>query len=277
MAKKFTGEEILKMAVGLIPEDMSADLDFDGKITSADARFADRKESSLKPLGTAAKMAENTVNRIIKDTDSYSYSTDDDPLYSQYRMQYEKEGSLAAEDALGKASALTGGYGSSYGQKIASDTRAEFARLTADKAEELEKTAFERHRNSVDALYKLYSLLSDEEKKEQDRQLAALDFAVLASEMGDDSFIKALGIEPEDDDFKKLKEMAELSAKYGDYSYLKALGIDTSKTENKEKYSLAELFAKYGDYSLLKELGADTENIELEEYYDRLLKKQKVW
>ncbi len=308
MAKKFTSDEILKMAVGLIPKDMAADLDLDGKITASDARYNERLNTGKLPLDTPSLMAENTVNRILKEMGSFSYDPDSDPLYTQYKKQYEAEGLKASEDIAGRAAALTGGYGNSYGGKIAADKRAEYGELSAHKAEELEEKAYKRHKDNIDSLYALYDLMADEEKKEDDRKKAALDFAVLASGMGDDSFIKALGIEPEDDDFQKLKEFAELSAKYGDYSGLQALGIDisklgrdekyeqaqllakfgdysglqalgidTSKLGRDEKYELAELFAKYGDYSLLKGLGVNTGNRELEEYYDRLLKKQKVW
>ncbi len=308
MAKKYTSDEILQMAVGLIPKDMEADYDLDGKITSSDARYAGRQEEGLLPLDTPKQMAENVVNRIIKESSSFTYDPEADPLYAQYKKQYEEQGRRASEDIMGRASALTGGYGNSYGGKIASDKMAEYASLSAEKGEELEEKAYKRQLDSIEGLYSLYSLMSDEEKREEDRQRAAIDFAVLASEMGDDSFIKALGIEPEDDDFQKLKEMAELSAKYGDYSGLEALGIDTSRLTSGEKfdmaelfakygdysrlsalgvdtsrltsedkYSLAELFAKYGDYSLLNSLGVNTSDRETEEYYDRLIKKQKVW
>ena len=367
MAKKYSSDEIIRMAAGLIPEDMSADLDADGKITSADARYVFREENGKLPLDTPSLMTQNIANRIIKENSSFSYDPGADPLLSQYKKQYSEAGRRAAEDVMGRASTLTGGYGNSYGAKIASDKLSEYSALSAGKEEELEEKAYRRHKDKLDSLY---SLMTDEEKKEEDRKKAALDFAVLASGMGDDSFIRELGIEPEDDDFQKLKEFAELSAKYGDYSglqelgidtsridadrdyelarlfaqygdysglqalgmdiskitygekqelaellakygdysglqalgvdtsrltdkekqslarffaefgdysKLQALGIDTSRLTDKEKQSLAELYAKYGDYSKLNDLGADTGNRELEEYYDRLLKKQKVW
>ena len=308
MAKKFKADEIIQMAVGLIPADMEADYNLDGKVTASDARYVMREDAGMLPLDTKSAMAENIVNRIVKESSSFSYDADSDPLFSQYKKQYERQGSLAAEDIMGRASAQTGGYGNSYASKIAADKMSEYSALTAEKAEELEEKAYKRHLDNIDSLYSLYSLMSDEEQKEADRQKAAIDFAVLASGMGDDSFIKALGIEPEDDDFQKLKERAELFAKYGDYSGLEALGIDTSSLKDSKRYDYAELlakygdysaleelgvdtsrltseekrdiaqlFAKYGDYSLLKSLGVDTTDRETEEYYDRLIKKQKVW
>ena len=268
MAKRFKADEIMQMAVGLIPSDPDADLDLDGKVTASDARYVMREDAGLLPLDTTSRMAGNIVNRILKESSSFSYDADSDPLFSQYKKQYERQGSLAAEDIMGRASAQTGGYGNSYASKIAADKMSEYSALTAEKGEELEEKAYKRHLDNIDSLYSLYSLMSDEEKKETERQKAAIDFAVLASGMGDDSFIKALGIEPEDDDFQKLKDRAELFAKYGDYSALEELGIDTSFLTDSKKYDYAELLAKYGDYSALGELGVDTSRLDSEEKRD---------
>lgn len=46
----------------------------------------------------------------------YDYSTD--PMYGQYRDQYVQQGKQAMRDTQGQAAALTGGYGSSYGQAV---------------------------------------------------------------------------------------------------------------------------------------------------------------
>ena len=149
------------------------------------------------------------------------------------------------------------------------------------KASELENLAYERFNDETEKLYSLYGILSDKENSE--KKLAAdsiedfRNLAFKAADLGDYSLLEEIGI-----DTSKLKgdeewKMAELLAKYGDYSGLQALGVDTSRLTDKEKQELAELFAKYGDYSALRALGVNTDNRELEEYYDRLLKKQKVW
>ena len=45
---------------------------------------------------------------------TFSYDLLSDPVYRQYRSQYQRLGRRAMEDTVGTASALTGGYGSSY-------------------------------------------------------------------------------------------------------------------------------------------------------------------
>lgn len=44
----------------------------------------------------------------------FEFSLDGNALYNQYKDQYTKQAQLAREDAIGKAAAMTGGYGSSY-------------------------------------------------------------------------------------------------------------------------------------------------------------------
>lgn len=277
MAKKYTEEEIRKMAVGLIEADMAADLDFDGKVTSADARYALRQDEGLKPMANNSLMADNILNKIIRETSSYSYDKNTDSMYSYYKELYEKQGDKAAEDALGLASALTGGYSNSYALMQAQAQKDKYNEKLAQKGEELEKQSYTRYLDSLDTLYSLYSLLSDAERSEEDKKNAALSYALSAYSVGDESFLEALGITPEKkEDKSDIYDKAELFAKYGDYSLLRELGVDVSSLDKEALMELGEYFAKYGDYSVLKSLGVNTDTRELEEYYDRLIKKYKV-
>ena len=48
----------------------------------------------------------------------FAYDLDADALYQQYKDQYINQGRLAMQDAMGQASALTGGYGNSYAATV---------------------------------------------------------------------------------------------------------------------------------------------------------------
>lgn len=52
--------------------------------------------------------------RELMESPGFSYDMNADALYRQYRDAYAREGWRAMEDAMGQASALTGGYGNSY-------------------------------------------------------------------------------------------------------------------------------------------------------------------
>ena len=46
--------------------------------------------------------------------EDFQYDVDADALYQQYKDRYVELGKTAMQDTMGKAVALTGGYGSSY-------------------------------------------------------------------------------------------------------------------------------------------------------------------
>ena len=53
--------------------------------------------------------AEQIANR-----DPFSYNFNEDPLYQNYKDQYQRQATLGQESAMANAAALSGGYGSSY-------------------------------------------------------------------------------------------------------------------------------------------------------------------
>ena len=60
---------------------------------------------------TYKKLADDYGNKASQD---FSYNVYGSNLYNQYKNQYTKQAQYAAEDAAGRAAALTGGYGNSY-------------------------------------------------------------------------------------------------------------------------------------------------------------------
>lgn len=282
MAKKYSSKEILDMAVGLIEKDMAADLNSDGKISAADARVALRQEQGLpaESATSGSLVSEDVLNRIINRTGSFSYDINGDNLYRQYKNMYEKEGQREAENVLGLAASLTGGYGNSYGAKLSSDVLSEYSEKADRKREELENKAYERFNDETDRLVSLYKILSDKEYDEKKLEAERLEnmksTAFKAADIGDYSLLENLGI-----DTSKLKgdeqwDMAQLLAKYSDYSGLKELGVDLSSLQADKLISVAQLFADYGDYTLLKLLGVNTQNKEKEDLLDILIKSSKL-
>ena len=271
MAKKYTTQEILDMAVGLIEEDLAADYNGDGKVTVKDARYSIRESNGLRG-DESPVMAQNVLDKLINRTGSFSYDVSGDPLYRKYRDMYRSEGKTAAEDILGLSASLTGGWGNSYGTKAAQSVYGQYMKKADEKADELEKQAYDRYRDETDSLISLYKILSDNEEEYFDRQEqkedSFRDLAFKAADAGDYSLLESLGI-----DISALKgdeewKMAELLAKYSDYSGLKDLGVDLSGLGNKELIEAGKLFASYGDYTLLRLLGVNTDRLDYKELLD---------
>lgn len=285
MARKYSPQDILDMAAGLIETDMAADLDADGKITSWDARYALRDDIGLPPkepseesgngagnesVGTI--MSKDILDKLINRTGSFSYDINGDPIYRQYRDMYKAQGETAAENVFGLAAGLSGGWGNSYGAKVSADVLAEYSKKAENKAQELRDSAKSRFDDETKMLFSLYDILSEREAGEKKSQQEYADnfreLAFKAADIGDYSLLEGLGIDTSalkgDEEWK----MAELLAKYSDYSGLEKLGVDLSKLRYDELVDTGKLFAQYGDYTLLKLLGMDSSRKELDTFLE---------
>ena len=77
--------------------------------------------------------------------DSFSYDPEDDPLYSNYRKQYLREGQRATEDALGNYATMTGGLPSTSAVTAATQAGDYYNSQLADVLPELQQLAYEMY------------------------------------------------------------------------------------------------------------------------------------
>lgn len=79
------------------------------------------------------------------------YDPNSDPNYLAYKNQYLAGGQKAMQDTLAQAAALTGGYGSSYGQSAAQQTYGEYTAALANKIPELAQAAQDMYLGKLNA------------------------------------------------------------------------------------------------------------------------------
>jgi hypothetical protein len=96
---------------------------------------------------------------------SFQYDADGDALYQYYKDRYIHNGQRAMEDTMGQAAALTGGYGSSYAQKVGQQAYQSHLRELTDVIPELYQLAYERYQDRSDALYRTYQAYDEQEKQ----------------------------------------------------------------------------------------------------------------
>ena len=107
-------------------------------------------------------------NRIAK-RKPFSYDIGTDPVYQQYREQYQRQGRLAMQDTMGQAAALTGGYGSTYGEQVGQQAYNAYLQNLNDVVPDLYNAAYNRYRDEGTDLYNQYGLLSDRENQAYSR------------------------------------------------------------------------------------------------------------
>ena len=96
----------------------------------------------------------------------FKYDLNGDALYQQYKNQYMTQGKIAMMDAMGQASAMTGGYGNSYAATVGNQTYQSYLQQLNDKIPELYKLAYDKYLAEGDQLEQNLNILN------QDRQTA---------------------------------------------------------------------------------------------------------
>lgn len=105
----------------------------------------------------------------IRNRKKFSYDMGTDPLYQQYREQYQRLGRLAMQDTMGQAAALTGGYGSTYGEQVGQQAYNAYLQNLNDIVPQLQQQAYQRYQDEGTDLYSQYSLVKGREDTDYGR------------------------------------------------------------------------------------------------------------
>ena len=137
----------------------------------SEAKAALGRVQAAKP-GAYASRWEGQLQELydrIAERGDFSYDLGRDPMYRQAREQYQTAGRLAMQDTMGQAAALTGGYGSSYGQQTGQQAYNAYLQQLNEIVPELYAQAREQWQSGEAALYDRYQLLSSREQSDYAR------------------------------------------------------------------------------------------------------------
>lgn len=101
--------------------------------------------------GTYDAQINELFNQIVN-RKSFTYDPQYDPRYLSYRQRYEREGRNAMKDTVAQASALTGGYASSYAQTVGQQQYGAYLEKLGNVLPELYSAAYERYKSESDAM-----------------------------------------------------------------------------------------------------------------------------
>lgn len=155
-----TGQTLARLEQGYTP---SADVSAAGEML--------RSTEALRPEAYSSGFQEqlSALYGEINGRTPFSYDPDSDPAYRAYAANYTRLGREAMTDTLGRAAALTGGYGSSYAQSAAQQSYNGYLSRLAEVTPELETAAYSRYRDEGEALLQRYELLQGQEESAYDR------------------------------------------------------------------------------------------------------------
>lgn len=120
--------------------------------------YANSYESQLKDL----------YDQITK-RGKFQYDINEDALYQQYAQQYAQKGRMAMMDTMGQAAALTGGYGSTYGQAVGQQQYDAYLQQLNDVVPELYQMAYAQYQDAGDRMQQQYAMLGDLADDEYDK------------------------------------------------------------------------------------------------------------
>lgn len=171
---------------------------------------------TLKTAETSAPSFSSTYDEQINDIYSkivgrepFKYDYSSDPVYGQYRESYTQQGKQAMRDTMGQAAALTGGYGSSYGQAVGQQEFDAYLQRLNDVLPELYGAAYDRYTDEGTQLTQQLSLAS---------ALRDTEYQQYRDDKADQQYDDAWNL-----------QQAELLANYGDFSKFGELyGDDTA-------------------------------------------------
>lgn len=109
--------------------------------------------------GTYGDVYKNAAN-AYNNRKAFSYDLNGDALYQQYKDKYINQGRLAMADTIGQASAMTGGYGSSYATTAGSQAYQSHLQNLNDIVPQLYEMAYNRYTQEGQDLLNKFNMAS---------------------------------------------------------------------------------------------------------------------
>lgn len=143
-------------------------------VKQADAYLAEQLEKIQSGRTSYTNQLQEAMDKILK-REKFSYDVDTDPLFQQALASAMGSGKQAMQDTIGQASALTGGYGSSYATTAGNQAYNAYIQDAYDNLPQYYQMAREAYEAEGDELYRQYSMFSTEDEKEYNRNITAFD------------------------------------------------------------------------------------------------------
>ena len=141
-----------------------ADYSKSAEVIEAEKRKANA-ESAVANYGdfTFSKQGDwDSIYNKYNNRGDFTYDFNADALYQQYKDRYIQQGKMAMADAMGQASAMTGGYGNSYAATVGNQAYQSHLDKLNDVIPELYQLAYDRYNQEGQDMLNMLSLLGSE-------------------------------------------------------------------------------------------------------------------
>lgn len=143
-------------------------------VTEADAWLSGQLEKIQSGKTSYSDQVRDMMDKIMN-REKFSYDVDTDPLFQQALASAMNSGKQAMQDTIGQASALTGGYGSSYATTAGNQAYNAFIEDAYDNLPQYYQMAREAYQMEGEEMYRQFGMMSELDDKEFNRNLTAYD------------------------------------------------------------------------------------------------------
>ena len=127
---------------------------------SAEVAAARNRAQTLRngiDSGAYTQRMDQLINEY-RNRPAFQYDVNSDALYRQYASKYAAAGRQAMADTVGKAAAMTGGYGNSYGASAGAQAYNAYLAQASDIVPELANMAYQRYQDEGSRMQDLYNM-----------------------------------------------------------------------------------------------------------------------
>ena len=185
----------------------------------------DYTNNLLEQLQSGRTSYTDELNSLIdgfKNRAEFSYTPQTDELYQTYLAAMQNAGQNAMKDTLGQASALTGGYGSTYATQAANSAYNNYIQTANDNMTDFYDVALDNYnRETNDALEKI-NLVKEQDEDEWNKIYNAYTAAVESQNTEDDTTDNMTAAQT-NSLYQKALEAYRSGNKTGLYSYIDSL------------------------------------------------------
>lgn len=143
-------------------------------VTEADAYLSSALQKIQSGKTSYSDQVQAMMDKIMN-REKFSYDVDTDPLFQQALASAMNSGKQAMQDTIGQASALTGGYGSTYATSAGNQAYNAFIEDAYDNLPQYYQMAREAYQMEGEEMYRQFGMVSELDDKEFNRNIAAYD------------------------------------------------------------------------------------------------------
>lgn len=157
---------------GIISEETLAAINNPFVLSGAASQAWDFTNGLLAQLNTGRTSYSDQVDAMIKqiqNREEFEYDVTQDTLFQQALSSAMQSGKTAMQDTMGQASALTGGYGSTYAQSAGNQAYNAYIQDAYANLPEYYQMALEAYQMEGEDMYNQLAMLSDADAREYER------------------------------------------------------------------------------------------------------------